>query len=548
MVPLAQGLFGTTILTGFVLCGLALYVLRAWDEPGVRWFTVFVALTGVSAVAGGTFGAVVGVQSDPDTVARWGLTSFAVLIVATAPWMLFALQYTGRLTSIRRRTVAAIALPPLAGALLIWVSSTDTLSNVGFAVLGTVFIFYAFFLLMVGAYLLVRTTYEYGHLSVGQGVSLAVSGFAPVLIVNVTGALATEVETIAVGVYTSAFVVTAVALALALFRYDTFESTPAAGTIGERAIASETDDLLFVLDRDGQLIRVNDTARERLATTDTGLVGRQIAAVLDAPVETLRARETVELETAVGRRRFDPQVSEFTDQHDRPLGSVVSLRDVTERELREQRLEVLNRVLRHNLRNRVEVIRSNAEELSAQTNSGYAETIIDSADGLAELGAKARAIDRFVSRSVRETERDLVAELEAVVEDAGGEITLTTPGSAPLVTDWGALTAALESAIENAVEYADESVAVSVETVPDGYAITVADDGPDIPDSELAALDAGTETALQHGTGLGLWRLKWGVTKLNGDLSFDTHDGTTLRVTVPDRSSTHPDGALATGE
>ena len=547
MVSLAQGLFGTTILTGLVLGGLALYAFRTWDEPGVRWFTAFVALTGVSAVVGGAFGLVIGVQSDAETVARWGLTSFAVLVVATAPWMLFALQYTGRLTNIRRRTVAAIALPPLAGALLIWVSSTGTLSHIGFSVLATILVFYAFFLLMVGAYLLVRTTSEYGHLSIGQGLSLAVSGFAPILIVNVTGALATEVETIALGVYASAFAVTVAAVALALFRYDTFESTPAAGTLGERAIASETDDLLFVLDREGQLIKINDTARDRLAA-DTDLVGRPIEAVLDAPVGTLRERETVELETVVGRRQFDPQVSAFTDQHDRSLGFVVSLRDVTERELREQRLEVLNRVLRHNLRNRIEVIRSNAEELSAQTNSGYAETIIDSADGLADLGAKARAIDRFVSRSVRETERDLVGELETIVAAADGEISLTTPESAPLVTDWGALTAALESAIENAVEYADASVAVSVETTPEGYTITVADDGPGIPDSELAALDAGTETALQHGTGLGLWRLKWGVRKLNGDLTFDTDDGTTVRITVPDHSSTRSEGTLSARE
>jgi signal transduction histidine kinase len=514
----------------------------------VRWFTAFVALTGASAMVGGTLGLAVGVQSDTETVAQWGVTSFAVLIVATAPWILFGLQYTGRLTSIRRRTVAAIALPPLAGALLIWLTSTDTLGHIALSVTGTVLIFYAFFLLMVGAYLLVRTTYEYGHLSIGQGLSLAVSGFAPILIVNVTGALATEVETIAVGMYASAFVVAAAAVVLALFRYDTFESTPAAGTVGERAIASETDDLLFVLDREGQLIRVNNTARDRLATADSALVGGPIEAVLDTPIEALREQETVDLETVVGRRQFDPQVSEFTDQHDRPLGFVVSLRDVTERELREQRLEVLNRVLRHNLRNRVEVIRSNAEELSAQTNSGYAETIIDSADGLTELGAKARAIDRFVSRSVRETERDLVTELETLVAAADGEITLTAPGSAPLVTDWGALTAALESAIENAVEYADNSVAVSVEKAPDGYTITVADDGPGIPDSELAALDAGTETALQHGTGLGLWRLKWGVTKLNGDLSFDTDEGTTVRITVPDHSSTRPEDALPARE
>jgi sensor histidine kinase regulating citrate/malate metabolism len=80
-------------------------------------------------------------------------------------------------------------------------------------------------------------------------------------------------------------------------------------------------------------------------------------------------------------------------------------------------------------------------------------------------------------------------------------------------------------------------VTVLVEPTDDGYAVVVADDGPGIPESELASLDAETETSLQHGTGLGLWQLKWGVTKLHGDLDFDTADGTTVRITVPDRGN-----------
>lgn len=45
------------------------------------------------------------------------------------------------------------------------------------------------------------------------------------------------------------------------------------------------------------------------------------------------------------------------------------------------------------------------------------------------------------------------------------------------------------------------------------------------------------ETPLQHGTGLELWRLKSAVRKLSGDLSFDTVDGTTVRIEVPDRDA-----------
>ena len=40
--------------------------------------------------------------------------------------------------------------------------------------------------------------------------------------------------------------------------------------------------------------------------------------------------------------------------------------------------------------------------------------------------------------------------------------------------------------------------------------------------------------ALEHGSGLGLWIVKWGVASLGGTIEFDTADtGTTARVTLP---------------
>ncbi len=78
----------------------------------------------------------------------------------------------------------------------------------------------------------------------------------------------------------------------------------------------------------------------------------------------------------------------------------------------------------------------------------------------------------------------------------------------------------------------------SLRQTPDGCEIQVTDDGPGIPESELSALETSTETALQHGTGLGLWQLTWAVRTLDGTVSFDTSNGTTVTITVFDASST----------
>jgi PAS domain S-box-containing protein len=218
-------------------------------------------------------------------------------------------------------------------------------------------------------------------------------------------------------------------------------------------------------------------------------------------------------------------------------------RDVTERKRREQRLEVFNRILRHNLRNHLDVIGSHAEVLADRTDGDHADRILTSTERLGEMGKRARTIDRFMARELRETTVDLPALVGETLDaldatDSGVTVTVDAPSTAPMVTDGEVLGVVLESVLDNAVRYADSTVTVTVETASEGYVVTVADDGPGIPSEELVPLDAETETEFQHARGLGLWQLKWGVEKLNGTLSFDTGDGTTVRITVPDLAAT----------
>jgi PAS domain S-box-containing protein len=213
--------------------------------------------------------------------------------------------------------------------------------------------------------------------------------------------------------------------------------------------------------------------------------------------------------------------------------------DITDRKRREQRLEVFNRVLRHNLRNQLDVIKSHGEALSRQTESRHPRQIIAATERLTAIGKRARTIDRIMSRELQTSAiqlPDLLRRTLDQIETEGQDVqvTMDLPGGSPLVTDEWVLEVILLSALENAVVHADSEVEVAVDERSDEYTFVVADDGPGIPADELAALDAGTETELQHSRGLGLWQLKWGVNKLNGTVSFETADGTAVRITVPD--------------
>jgi signal transduction histidine kinase len=388
------------------------------------------------------------------------------------------------------------------------------------------------------AYLLVQNTATYGHTTVWQGVTVAAVVLGSLVIWNFIG-LSTNGAVERAGTFATGAGVAAVGVGTAWHRYGLFEAAPSVGTLGERALTGATDDLMFVVDDEDRLVRINQPARETLSVTDTTADGASLSAVLGRGSEQLRAAETVTLQTATGTRRYDPQVAPIRDGHGNSVGATLSLRDVTERERREQRLTVLNRVLRHNLRNEVDILKGHAEGLARADVD--VSPILEAADRIAALGQQARRIDEYVSETAPDTTVDLTeavhAALETVEADASAvTVTVETPATASVTTNRAAVVAALESALENALDYAATTVTVTVAAASAGYVVRVADDGPGIPESELASLNAATESPLGHSTGLGLWQLKWAVTTLNGELSFDTSDGTTVEFLVPDRT------------
>jgi PAS domain S-box-containing protein len=392
----------------------------------------------------------------------------------------------------------------------------------------------------IGCYLLVRTAHQYGHLSTRQGLTIAA---VPVLILvesNFSGLVALSSGlTAGLAVHTAGVALAAGVLVVGVYGYGKFESAPAVGTIGERAIVRQTDELMFVVDDDERIIKLNETAADTLGVSKADALGTQLDDVLGETLSCLEQQESIQLRTDRGARQFDPVCSELTDQYGRQIGYTLALHDVTELELREQRLEVLNRVLRHNLRNQVEVIQANAEVLAEQNGDEFADSIIDSADRLRELGRSARSVDQIVSRPSSTDTVDIGELVQRIVDQAStntGPALSVSLTAGTLDTDKQALEAAVESALESARSRASEQVTVRLDDTAQGFTLTVTDDGAGIPEDELASVTAGTETALEHATGLELWRLKWAVTKLNGELSFENEDGTTVEIAIPDQA------------
>lgn len=203
--------------------------------------------------------------------------------------------------------------------------------------------------------------------------------------------------------------------------------------------------------------------------------------------------------------------------------------------------KVLNRVLRHNLRNDITVIRGNTELMAEQLDDEpVAETALSHIEDLISLSEKARELEEVISAG---SERQHT-EITGLIENIADTINSKYPSSSISVNYDGVINMevlqnfdqAIEELIENAVKHSGDSpdVTVTVETVPNAVEVQIADDGPGLPDNEAEVLTDGKETPLAHGTGLGLWLAYWIITSHDGSLDpIVTKNGTTMRITIP---------------
>ena len=244
-------------------------------------------------------------------------------------------------------------------------------------------------------------------------------------------------------------------------------------------------------------------------------------------------------------------------------GYVAVVRDVSEQRDREQRIQVLNRVLRHNLRNAFTVIQGHTNliaERHDEVGSEHVEPIRREIEDLLATADKARGVERALARR---SDQDLIepsTAIRSVVDRATAAYPHATVRSqieetgAAITSIDGSVVDALNELVDNAVEHhhrsaavsdngvdqadqtAEPTIEVSVQTVAYESSarleFTVADDGPGIPESERRAVLEGEETQLNHGSGLGLWLVSWLVTNAGGDVRFSDRVGGGSVVTL----------------
>ncbi|AZH25633.1 hybrid sensor histidine kinase/response regulator [Haloplanus aerogenes] len=333
------------------------------------------------------------------------------------------------------------------------------------------------------------------------------------------------------------------------------------------------NDTAWVIGTDEQFLAVNDAAVEQMGYSrsellsmaphdiDAGLSDGEITSLIEnMPEDGMQVFETA-------HRTKDGEVipveissSLVTYQGETAILSVA--RDITDRKeyegrLREQNqlleqqrdeLEVLNQVLRHDIRNDLQLVTAYADILHDHVDDEGLEhlaTVQDRATHAVELTQTAR--DTATMMLTRDSENepiDVRSVLEDEIEDLrkrypDADVVVASEIPSAVVEANEMIASVFRNLLTNAVQHNDEDVpeiVVSTTREGDELVVRIADNGPGISDAQKDAIFGRGEKGLDsRGTGLGLYLVETLVEQYGGDVRVEDNDpeGAVFVVELP---------------
>lgn len=220
---------------------------------------------------------------------------------------------------------------------------------------------------------------------------------------------------------------------------------------------------------------------------------------------------------------------------------IVSAIDVTELKQREQHLGVLHRIMRHTLRNKLNVIYAVGEKLvdSAGDEPAFSGRLIDAIEELIHLSDQAERIDSDLRRVESPAPVALDVLLSGVADrldggDEGASVELT--GEIPSVPVPDVARRIVKQLVEHAIEHSDSTrpgVEVNA-TVERRIVVSVTSEREALTEGERGFLTRDESAALLHGSQMNLAHAEILASELGGQLSADeSDDETTVSVELP---------------
>jgi len=328
-----------------------------------------------------------------------------------------------------------------------------------------------------------------------------------------------------------------------------------------RDIVQRLDDPIMLQNEDGQFELVNQAlcdfaglSAEKLEGTDeyefmdeptTKFIHRQKKAVLwtEKPV-TYSVTPTFEYsgkEAVFYTTRYP-----YYNEESKLVGTLAICRDVTDLDRRTRHLQVIDNILRHNIRNKLTIIKGRGTQIQRDTNGELthaAASIVEAADDLLTTSEKSRQITQVFSNDTNITQINLSDTIERIINNIKHrwpdiKFSVTIPDEVVVIAI-PEIGDAIKELVENAAMHNDKEtsqVELSVTVDNEVVEIQISDNGPGMIAFDQEVLESGTAIGeLSHGSGLGLWLVYWIVQQSNGTINLTDQDsgGTTVNIKLP---------------
>ncbi len=310
-----------------------------------------------------------------------------------------------------------------------------------------------------------------------------------------------------------------------------------------RRIFEASPDPTFLLNKEGVFKDVNDAALKKLGYNKEEIVGKELDELpllgeeaIEKTVENfmkrMKGEEVPPYEIEMRSKDGDVVYGEINAKafmEEEFEGEVVIARDITERKKAQEREQLLNSLLRHDVLNKTQVIQGylqllGDEELSEKTRE-YIEKAMKANKESVNLIQKIRLLltaqkEEQQAVEIESTIHEAVEEVEALIEDKDMDLFLECPSMECEVKGGSLLKEVFSNLMENSVNHSEGSkIKISGEVKDDEVVCTVEDDGKGIPDDKKETIfEKGYTTDEERGTGLGLFLVNMLLESYDGEI------------------------------
>ena len=323
-------------------------------------------------------------------------------------------------------------------------------------------------------------------------------------------------------------------------------------------LVNNTPDEISQVGNDGTIMAANEAIARSFDTTQSALVGQHLTDIL--PKETAAGRleegrkaltinSAVTFQDSVGYRHFHNIAVPVSVGSEADSFQLIT-RDITQQKRREQQLEdrteklaVINRLVRHDINNDIQLLIGWADGVSDHVDDegqDYLQRIQNTCDHISELTTIARDFvesiggDTDLAYSSVNLRYILTSEVEKAERRHEG-LEVSFDDGVPNVSVRGneLLSSVFGNLLSNAVRHnegSDPRVTIRVEEDETDVRVHVADNGPGIPEANLDGIFGKGERGPESpGTGIGLYLVHTIVERFGGRVSVEN---------APDRPAT----------